>query len=389
MFSSWKLDSNGQPSERPQVFDPVTAKTLVPQACVHCRAKKIKCTGEKDGCYRCKTLSRACKYTPGNKKGPGQRKTSSSSSDTSTAGAPVTTLPPPETLISQSQPQSPPKSPFSSAAQLVWENLEERDALRRPCTSAEPASMLDFLHSNLPNLFPSEYLHADTPTDILMNLSSAEISAPLCTPLPMDSQMNHMDFFTSTSSNTIASRSSDGDIMRDLDLETPLSSVSSSCRCLNRVMLLMDEVESLGDSGIETLDAALATHKDALRQGREMLECTHCVLRMENMMMLTFLAHMLARLCKHVALTSTPTSVLGVPPSVGLGTGEGGFLFGSYVINCREEYHELIKGLLNLHVRKLLEFLARLKQISQRLESDSMLRRLAVTESSIRVLVNP
>lgn len=106
-------------------------------------------------------------------------------------------------------------------------------------------------------------------------------------------------------------------------------------------------------------------------------------------MMLTFLAHMLARLCKHVALTTTPTSLSGVPPSVGLGTGEGGFFFGSYSINCREEYYELIKGLLNLHVRKLLEFLARLKQISQRLESDSMMRRLAVTESSIRVLVNP
>lgn len=47
---------------------------------------------------------------------------------------------------------------------------------------------------------------------------------------------------------------------------------------------MSSEVESLGDSGIETLDAALATHKDALRQGREMLECTHCVLRMENSM---------------------------------------------------------------------------------------------------------
>lgn len=241
MFSSWRLDSNGQPSERPQVFDPVTAKTLVPQACVHCRAKKIKCTGEKDGCYRCKTLSRACKYTPGNKKGSGPRK-QSSSSDTSTAGAPTTTLPPLETSTSQTQagPQSPPKSPFSTAAQFVWDTLEEHDAIRRPCTSAEPASMLDFLQSNLTNLIPSEYLHPDTPTNILMNMSSTETSVPLCTPLPLTSEMDHMDFFMNASNNAIANRNIDGERGRDLELETPLSSVSSSCRCLNRVMLLME-----------------------------------------------------------------------------------------------------------------------------------------------------
>lgn len=45
MFSTWKFQTtdNGaaELSRQPQVFDPMTAKTKGPQACMHCRAKKV------------------------------------------------------------------------------------------------------------------------------------------------------------------------------------------------------------------------------------------------------------------------------------------------------------------------------------------------------------
>ncbi|KAK3321252.1 hypothetical protein B0T19DRAFT_478391 [Cercophora scortea] len=65
MFSSWKYqatDCGSVLTKRPQVFDPVTAKTAGPQACVQCRAKKAKCTGERRGCRRCRELGKPCTY---------------------------------------------------------------------------------------------------------------------------------------------------------------------------------------------------------------------------------------------------------------------------------------------------------------------------------------
>ncbi|KAI1810275.1 hypothetical protein GGS20DRAFT_568277, partial [Poronia punctata] len=70
MLSTWRLNSKSGNETQRQGFDPVTAKPIVQQACQNCRVKKLRCSGEKTGCCRCKTLSRDCVYAQIGTRGP-------------------------------------------------------------------------------------------------------------------------------------------------------------------------------------------------------------------------------------------------------------------------------------------------------------------------------
>lgn len=49
---------------------------------------------------------------------------------------------------------------------------------------------------------------------------------------------------------------------------------SSPCQCLRRLVILVDEIESIADrNGLESLHSALAAHKEALGCGAKMLNC--------------------------------------------------------------------------------------------------------------------
>ncbi|KAK3320416.1 hypothetical protein B0T19DRAFT_486949 [Cercophora scortea] len=75
MLGTWRLDTKNEGSVfMRQAIDPVTARPVVQQACNSCRAKKLRCTGEKTGCSRCKTLVRECVYAQPAGKGSGRHK---------------------------------------------------------------------------------------------------------------------------------------------------------------------------------------------------------------------------------------------------------------------------------------------------------------------------
>lgn len=178
----------------------------------------------------------------------------------------------------------------------------------------------------------------------------------------------------------------------------------------------MDEVDSLEhiDVGTDTtLDTALATHKDAVRHGVEMLACGACVAKIENMTILTFLVEKLARLCRHISETVSQVpeedySIRnrnrnrnrnrdrnrqqhknaqfdhdhddhddGASSSISM-------CFGSYAVDSLEEYQLLVSGLLRVQVRNLQGLIQRLREISLlRTDSETMTRRLAAAEISL------
>ncbi|KAI8627397.1 hypothetical protein F5Y19DRAFT_177920 [Xylariaceae sp. FL1651] len=396
MFSSWKLDARGELTERPQVFDPLTARTLVPQACTNCRARKIKCNGDKRGCYRCTTLSQECIYTCGDRKKSTMGCNPAAVKHTAARnGARLVTRSSPLKDVSNKNPHhhSPVIAPLGGSptsnmghtcethAETIYQNATETTS----STAIEPIDMSFLWHPDFnspasaeatepPNMFPSAHSITVVPSTDIPPCFGFH---PATTPNPSGS----LSALALAGTESVASPASH---------PTNRSSSSTTCRCLNGLVLLMDEVESLGTESLQSLDAALATHKDALRHGKAMLECASCAVCVESMMMLTFFADTLADLCQRIAsATSAMPSSTGSTSEmkhVLLDCDEGQCAFGSYTVHCLEEYYSVVKGLLGLHVRELLRFLDLLKHISQRLGCRSMVRRLEATESATRAI---
>ncbi|KAJ6781067.1 hypothetical protein PWT90_09757 [Aphanocladium album] len=63
MFATWKYDRDTAEVQNIRLaYDPISARSSQHQACDRCHEKKLKCSGEKDGCDRCISSSHACVY---------------------------------------------------------------------------------------------------------------------------------------------------------------------------------------------------------------------------------------------------------------------------------------------------------------------------------------
>ncbi|KAF5018834.1 hypothetical protein F66182_9163 [Fusarium sp. NRRL 66182] len=88
MFGTWKYDPETDEVQSVRNgFDPVTARSSSHQACDRCHEKKsfanktvvqLRCSGDKNGCERCRNHNLGCEYTrsgsKSSKKGRGHRK---------------------------------------------------------------------------------------------------------------------------------------------------------------------------------------------------------------------------------------------------------------------------------------------------------------------------
>ncbi|KAI4596314.1 hypothetical protein KJ359_005443 [Pestalotiopsis sp. 9143b] len=167
-------------------------------------------------------------------------------------------------------------------------------------------------------------------------------------------------------------------IVPDLELPSPSSLASMEpCNCLRRVVLLMDEAKSLLDLDARAVDSALATNKEALGHGRDMLACTACVSRVEYMAILVFMLDEMTRLAEsitHYLRTQTQKAHAGRID---------GISFGSYEVDCCEEYSIMVRGLLSLQLNNLQAFTKRLREVLEQVHSNYMAKRLESTEEAI------
>ncbi|KAH8160900.1 hypothetical protein CIB48_g7355 [Xylaria polymorpha] len=109
-----------QPSEqRPRKRQPKPPKLR--SACNQCNAAKVKCSGERDGCARCKTLQSTCLYAEsrvGKVQGPRLRQRSLAAQNTSKDPVPmVQPTPSPEVIESHVTPDTPSSRAFSHTEQ--------------------------------------------------------------------------------------------------------------------------------------------------------------------------------------------------------------------------------------------------------------------------------
>jgi hypothetical protein len=344
MFSSWKIGADGEALQRPQIFDPVTAKTKGPQACTHCRARKLKCTGEKDGCYRCKSLSRICQYSSRIREGEKTKTVEQLQATVDVQGNAV----PSET---------------AGTGMTVQDSLNPEG----------PTEAV------IPRLQPKE----------LIGLVPWMATCPLLNSSPGDLSRG-----ASFSFSDIRAMPSFSDPESDLTSQAQSNSSSGQegneptlpCICLNRVLLLADEVNLLGKADIDALDVALATHRDALKHSKYMLRCPSCTRRTESLTMLTLISEKMAVLCQNIAGNMPTQSSNGREEDRSRLNEYQDIVLGNYAVESREEYGEIIRGLLRLQVSNLMLFVEELKQVAQRAGSENIMRRLAGTALSVSTL---
>ena len=176
---------------------------------------------------------------------------------------------------------------------------------------------------------------------------------------------------------------------------TAPSAPQEPCQCLQTVVFLIDELESVQDIAAAQLDAGLASHREALRCGEAMMLCGHCTSRPENMTILTFLTDRLAGLCERIVggyfeLLRGPSTAAATPNSRRLNpaAGSSGVFFGDYEVDSASEWELLVRNLIVLQLRALSVLMGRVKEVSGLMQCDMPWRKAAGTEKRIAMLLD-
>ncbi|PYH43803.1 Zn(II)2Cys6 transcription factor domain-containing protein [Aspergillus saccharolyticus JOP 1030-1] len=366
-------------------------------ACDNCRIKKIRCSGRRAGCSRCKTLSLPCNYTPTPAR-KGRTKPASNSERTDhrfeNGGRPESSAAPGRSPAREAEDAAPPAAvqPTLSTMEppplymveesyigmhkaiqgsqgnagtvlnlmkdtLTWSNcLDWSPGKEVPCLPE-----FDYLMTENPHLAVDSLLAGYPGTGNTVQPPpppSAHGFAPLDM-LPTPSLTSHT--LVSTENTT---RSRESPCTSELAMEE-----LNSCLCLGSAVFLLDELEwphhesSPDEWG---LDFILSIYQEVLVLCRRMIICDVCRRKSENMMVLTMVLERLTILCGEVidafiaqrglngpGVTAVPSAMMKKQPLV----------VGEYQIEGGD--YEVMMGM--LVTRRLLELeglLARIKMIN-------------------------
>ncbi|KAK5637279.1 hypothetical protein RRF57_012992 [Xylaria bambusicola] len=407
MFLSWKQSGEGNGATHtklPMTFDPVKGKTQSPQACAGCRARKVKCIWDGGGCERCKVAGRECIYEA-TKGGNGARRRSKH--DGSGPGTTTRSIKRPRTADESADPAEP--LTINQALQdvsaigttIVQSSGSSFDDTELLCMSS-PSTETVFVNSNIDASMMDMNIDLDADTT---NSFSQEISTDLG-PMHGVTLGDLVQWTGEPWSSTTTS------------LPTPVSeypscyerklSDSNPCQCLRRLVILVDEIESIAHRNIlSSPDSALAAQKEAIGCGTKMIDCTACTSRVENMIILTLMVDKLVQICSQLAEaccaelrnrpsgTKTPRLLLQSNTEVtndNLGHQvpemEANSSSRVYNINSSVEYFFVMAGILRFQLLELFNLTQQLQIVVAPLASDTIGQRLKTCSEAVRDLMN-
>lgn len=205
-----------------------------------------------------------------------------------------------------------------------------------------------------------------------------------------------------------------------------------SCQCLTAVIFALEKFEASGNSFSRAeLDSIVAHQKEAIKCCRSMLKCNRCTSKRENLVLLVFLTENIVAGCGRIvalysmkdAVTSAgvlPPSMLGCLPSnlsshhvnggnrnlatsasssssktdcassssitsprTGTPSDWRQLFLGDYEISCPLEWEHLVRVLISLQLKAVIELLADLKNMGSKILGETQTARLAQAELRI------
>ncbi|KAF3760419.1 hypothetical protein M406DRAFT_335085 [Cryphonectria parasitica EP155] len=391
---------NGGPMFVYQTIDPATARLVVHQACTSCRAKKVRCTREKTGCRRCRTLSRPCVYDPPGPKASGHKRkqgsqdsgtASSKTKDKAQTGAPAQDLPPSN----------------SEGTNIIATEPSFPDVLR---TEGELRSCFHDLGDQIP-MSSSMSLALKFNNDVLGRgpVSGAGDDNGSAPPLGGQEGGHHKE--DKLQALFEQPDQSEPHLLSETDLlflgsdhsgaskdaaSAPVSATGTpsprACQCLQNVVLLIEELESEGNTvSTRTIDTWLASLKESLRCVEAMLRCASCGDRPENMTILTFLTDRIMSSCERHIDAYLDSAGPGSRSTGGIQNRRSSHhssavYFGEYMVESPYETEIIVRNLIVWQLRTFNARINDMKDVSATVNMDSLFRKVTSTKRRIATL---
>ncbi|KAL3443690.1 hypothetical protein BJX65DRAFT_195825 [Aspergillus insuetus] len=364
-------------------------------ACMECRAKKVKCTGEKTGCARCSTNRTKCVYpAPAERGSSGRKRTSSNTLPRSHTSSPSTSSASgkPPSISEQSSGTTTPhrmdpcpdlcQSSVPSATTYGGGSSTPVDSL---LSSSLPLPSLDN-PSFFPTLTDHEFFHLGSDDPSLNMLSVDENFRygldQLCTPsFPSLNELNlsvpqsrgsmtpshpYSAPLPSTFTNT-------KNILFDIQAE--LGDTQQPCSCSEAAVHMLEELELKDYNDAElAADVVLNNQEASLGKFHAWLACERCPTpRATSMLLALILERLSLYFEKGVGHYARVLQGGGSPDISGSNSGShrgdlhqqlpaGTGAVGEYLIKSRLEYGQVVRVLLTIQARKLASAIATLKQ---------------------------
>ena len=277
-------------------------------------------------------------------------------------------------------------------------NFPEKSLRRMKQPLMSPSVNFDFLSDTLvatpPVLFDRPSM-ARTPfprekPQLEYNLASSQLPLGMITPTATHNSISSVSYQSQDRP------ASDGAAPRN---------EGQSCRCMQKGVTLLEEVENQTQNFDPTaIDSALAYHKGALETCFSMLRCYKCAVCIEIAMLLTLVANKLSQLCeKIVSQLSQQSQRLERSHTQQQQQAQGGWssesedgsrtdaphrnvFLGNHEINSLMEWIQLMKGLITVQLKGLIDLAARMKGREPGL-SGSQLTKLGNVEREVRKIL--
>ena len=217
----------------------------------------------------------------------------------------------------------------------------------------------DTTYLNQPGFLSDDLTLSDIGTPPLHFTTNSQ--NPPLRPVPTSEAMNHAGMNWGSSLSEARSRS---------ESTAPGTISQSTCNCPKRIIFLIDELESRLASDavqeLDDLDSALASHKEALGYGKDLLSCRLCSARHENKILLSLLANKLVMLCDRIVSTYL-NAMRSWDDSCQYKT-----FFGEYEVDSAKEWDILLKNLIVLQLSALYSFVRDIRGPDQAQEARSL-----------------
>lgn len=457
MFGTFRYSSQNDDSQfLGRVGDPSSLAPLdecAPRslACDRCRSKKVgsffphihcctlanmltlplqqRCSGQKNGCDRCKRNSSACNYSPGARRG---KRNDAQNKSGNPVSSPAETAPHRSRSSNKGELQDHsslrrPSTQCSSphGQNLDEQNLDERESVEdsfNPIGSPLGGSFDDgFTMTDrsandhwdemiLPSPTGVGNEHSSQPTH--NELGSADLTWSPCqtfSEFGMDSYL--APSYTSLQPCVSMTACERATPRRDPSVSTlarayhdqpmglghhgpktmpPASAdVPARCQCLRLIEVLLEDLERghyLDDPA--ALDSILAWQKRALSHCSTVLSCSACVARSEHILLLAFITERLATLCEstvslYLKELQRRSSANGRRHSEESGT----VFLGCYEIESKEEWSSLIRVLIVLQLRSLRSLLGDMSNAARAGTNAAQLPMVQATERRVDDLI--
>ncbi|KAF2654191.1 hypothetical protein K491DRAFT_759143 [Lophiostoma macrostomum CBS 122681] len=374
MFSSFRVPSSTRPANPDSLKtstsqEQIDARGYTRVACNLCRARKLKCSGEKDSCTRCQATGNLCIYPEKLRGSEPTRKRALRISPTSYNSNSETRTTSPKSWPEESDDEvhrSMPRQNQQSHLQIgKTTNVEDAEDWMQDLLSSASSYRMDTLPFEVGRTWDDTTIDLSVTDPAMFDLDDCTTDLDLETFTVRHDLLEGNDLDYPMKSSEAVSPSTPPPSPPENQHPVPPATMKG-CHCLSSMVQLLENIGlKRAIPEMTGIDGFLECLNRGTRACGGVLKCTRCCLCLESSMLLATVVQQLGNICFDITdLSSTEgRSMTGNmdPKSDKGGTLDGAIWFGRYSIDVPKMRDTLTHSLIILHLRDLQSLLTQLK----------------------------